>query len=219
MAQASWSFEDNPYPKYGNLTPQEINLLEKKIEFTNTEKQCEYLINTQYQIYQTRYPEYKEFADDETYFQRWKLHMVASKNYESCMILSPMQSLVDSDSNLAYVHFYFCGRFSRSPKTIEEKEIAQTISELFEFAKTGDPAAVDLLLYANERTEIINLDPDFEYYFSKLAKPFINNDIPERNLSRFIPLLSEERRTFLDKIALNSRFEDLLITTLPCKTR
>lgn len=218
LAQNSWSFEDNPYPKYVELSGQEIKYLESEINIDDKKKSCELSIQKQYQIYQNHYPEYIIFANDETHFHNWKLYMVKSKEYISCMVTNPMSDLVDSDSSLKYVHFYFCGRFSREPISKEEKEIASRIKELFEYAKTGDPASVDLLLYANERTEIINLIPEVEYYFSKLAKPFIKDSKP-RDLSHLIPLLSKKQITFLDETVKQNNLQSVLDTTNPCKTR
>ncbi len=216
--QNAWSFKDNPYPKANQLSEQERQMLNSKKEALNNIENCEELEKIQYKIYQNHYSKFQKYADDGDNFERWKLYMIKSGNYLSCSLLKPMQLLVDRDSELEYEHFYFCGQFSRPAQNEQEKQVAKVITQLFENAKTGSPAAVDILLYANENSEIINLTPDIEYYFSVLAKPFLKEN-NERDLSHLYSLISEEKQEFIKEAAQNLDIDSVLATSLPCKKR
>jgi len=218
-AQDIWSFDDNPYPIYEELTKEDREYFYTRADVISSKKDCDLIIKRQYQAYQNHYPEYKKIANDEGNYQRWKLYMLISENYESCMVSTPMLELVDPQSDLEYVHFYFCGAFSRPPKNKQEEEIAKRITELFNYAKTGVGVPVRSLLYANKHTEVINLTPEAEYYFNKLAEPFPKYDNKPRDISHLITILDKEMREFLDGLAVDLRFDDLLATTLPCKVR
>jgi len=220
IAQNSWSFEDNPHPRYNQLSEQEKTFLNDKSTMKEGENPCKFSIRQEYAVYLDHYPNFSISGEEKTNFKNWKIHYSRSgKGYFiSCLSVSLAVELMDTYYEVDFEDFYFCGQYSRLPNNKAEQEAADIIDEIFEYAKTYRSSSSSLL-YANSSSELIDLNPDIEYYFSKLVNPLLKDEIEPRDVSHLIPLLSEEKRAFLDEAALNFDFQPVLDTTEPCKTR
>ena len=114
--------------------------------------------------------------------------------------------------------FYFCGKYSRSAKTTKELGAAKLIDEIFEYANTSYFGST-ALLQANIASDLIYLNPDIEYYFSKLVNPLLKDEMEPRDVSHLVPLLSKQQIEFLDEAVRQNDLQSVLDTTNSCKTK
>jgi len=139
--------------------------------------------------------------------------------YNDALSFVVWEELNEIDFAGSFDDFYFCGLYSRPPATATEREAAKFIDELFEYTKYGSNSAISALLTANRLMGIVEMNPDVEYYISRLVVPELKGERPPRDVSHLKPLLSEERRAFVDRAVENFDLQTVLDTTEPCVAR
>ncbi len=215
----AWSFEDNPQPRSEEMTSAERKFLDDTKNPALNAGACATFLTRYYKIYQNHYPDFQKTGDAETRFRSWKLYQARTGYYISCLSFVVWEELSEIDLAGSFDDFYFCGLYSRPPATAAEREAAKYIDELFEYAKNGSSFAISTLLTANRLMEIVEMNPDVEYYISRLVVAEFKGERPPRYVSHLEPLLSEERRAFVDRAAENFDLQAVLDTTEPCAPR
>ncbi len=217
----AWSFEDNPHPTYEEKTSQESSLTNFFIGTDSLPTYCEKVVSANYKVYQQRYPDFQKSGDPETNFANWETHILTptERIFSYCVIYSwtiKMEPLLDPPPD---ADFYFCGLYSRPPASERERKTAEVIDRIIVFAKTGSMSASIFFLVTNDRLDFFDLNPDVEYYFSKLVEQYLVLDTNLGDVVNLEPLISEERRAFVDRAAKNSDLQAVFDTTEPCAPR
>ena len=227
LAQNFWSFDDNPHPKYEEFSKQEKDFYNQNLKPYPLLTTCYKTIDTQYQIYQNRYPEFQKSGDKDINFKNWKRHVVKNDlvfSY-SCIIGEPFEDLISYhyyylDDERANKKFYYCGKFSSSPATDIEKNIVQTVNELIEYSKDLREKTISQTIAINELKTVIDLNPDVEYFYLSFAK---KNGFSQKrrdwDVEHLLPKLSKERIAFLDEAVANNDLQSVLDSTKACEIR
>jgi len=214
----SWSFEDNPDPDYDDLSDGEREYLfgEKSPEITSLYIElgaCTIAVLQGYKVYQKRYPDFMQTGSLEENFLNWKMHVSQRSGYMSCLTTSVWRKLNNWDFYEPFDDFVFCGLYSRPPVTSREIRVQKLLDELVSYTKFGF-----VLLALNENSEFMKLNPDVEYYFSKLEYDRRIYEQPERDLHHLEAALNDDQRAFIEQAAKNYNLQAVLDQTAPCET-
>ena len=114
---------------------------------------------------------------------------------------------------------YFCGRFSRVPYTDAERRYAAAVTQLFDYVKLGNRRAAFFFFLNIGKNGPVLLNPDIEYYLRGLLPPAYEMDDGLDDTSHLEPLLTAERKAFLDAAIARRDFDSVLKTSPPCPPR
>jgi len=219
--QNIWSFEDNPNPEYEELTEGELEFLygEKSPEIAElyiSQGACRIAILQNFKVYQKRYPEFGQAGNLEENFLNWKMHVSRRSGFMSCLTTAVWGKLSTEEFYYSFEDFVFCGIYSRPPVTSREIRLQKLIDELMEYARYGSEPPIFVLLALNEDSEFMNLNPDVEYYLSKLVFAPLADETPERDIHHLEAVLDEDRQEFIQQAARNYDLQSVLNNTAPC---
>lgn len=220
VAQDSvWSFKDNPHPVDGKLLEPEVNPEKGTVaDLLALKVACESLLDEQYLIYRELYPDFENSGDSESNLKNWETHLLTSADF-ACPALIPFVQLTSSYDDELFADFYFCGSYSRPAETALEREAAVLIDDLFDYAQLGEEALAFLLIAAGMTSGVVELNPDVEYYFSRLLGPVMEFDTQRPEITRPEQMLSDERKAFVEEAAERLDLQSVLDTTQPCAQR
>lgn len=96
-----WSFESFPIPMFDDLSREERELEDSKLEDVPTEAYCEVTVRVRYETYQKRYPRYLDFADGPVAFQRFLHHMALRADHPGigCPVVHLLHRVFDEGAN------------------------------------------------------------------------------------------------------------------------
>ena len=215
-----WSFEDHPHPQYLQLTNEE-KLFMKRLSRVDKEISCKKKIAGAYKIYKDRYSDFKNSNNAEGQLKLWKKHIMKGNYHdlELCIVLN-----IDDILPLYYEDgivddLYFCGRFSRVPYTDAERRYAAAVTQLFDYVKLGNRRAAFFFFLNIGKNGPVLLNPDIEYYLRGLLPPAYEMDDGLDDTSHLEPLLTAERKAFLDAAIARRDFDSVLKTSPPCPPR
>ncbi|MFK5980201.1 MAG: hypothetical protein QM488_15065 [Rhizobiaceae bacterium] len=218
-----WSFDEHPHPLTRDLTDEEHAFREMMIRKTEiTGRSCKTNVELDYQIYLRRYPGYVKSGNSESNLRNWKFHFVANsyKLNAYCLTLQPTDKMWKALRRPGIGRdFFYCGFYSRPPATAVEHDIKKYIDDLVEYAKTGSHLAIDNLLEQRDRFTFLDINRDVEYYFRKISMSSAGPSRGVENTSHLEPLLSMERKIFIDEAAMLMDFQAVLDTSPPCSPR
>jgi hypothetical protein len=215
----AWSFADNPHPRLGDLTAEEKAFIDTFRAGDATINACERSILAEYEVYNRRNLEFEASgAADET-FRDWKVHLSRdTPGYlNSCMSTVAAEGLLMADPPPS--DFYFCGRYSRPPASAAELRYARLIDEVFVYAQSALEFSVNELLLVDKLTSIVDLAPATEYYFRKLVRPALKDEVEPRDVSHLLPGLTGRQQAFLDEAVEKRDLQAVLAMTGDCERR
>ena len=217
--ELSWSFDEHPHPQEHMLTHEEKLIIETA-ESEGRAGFCERSLETKFQIYNARYPEFAQNGDNGARFLAWKRYLASDRNNleNFCIRLSAANRILDAKYNTDLI---FCGVFSLKPETPLEQAFAEAVEELISYVGVGNLAAMHELLYHHRPGTIVSLNPDVELYIRKYA--YVNTEFDRHEGTWYTdhlePLLTPQRIAFVDDAVERGDFRAVLETTSACPTR
>ncbi|NOX41957.1 MAG: hypothetical protein GXP05_16105 [Alphaproteobacteria bacterium] len=218
----TWSFTDNPHPTYSDLTLDEYEQTQLLISTTIDEKFCKPVIELAYNIYNAHYPEFRQVGDASTRFSDWK-KVIENRNGISlayCLYNFPSDDFANFyTANRLEADFYFCGRYSRPPRTAREREAVMLIDEIVENTEAGSGGALFAFYLSSKLEGLFEVNADVEYFLRKFMQAADILGPQDWDTNALEPLLDEERIAFLKQAVENRDFAAVLETTPPCAPR
>jgi len=212
----AWSFQDNPHPEYSELTKVEISAIYGYRD--DNIGACKQMVTELYKVYQSRYPQFEQSGSEFKNFKNWKIYAAQIGLQRSCLSQLAWEELFGIDETEAFGGLYFCGVYSRQPITKIERRVVVLIDEMVAYAETGSEPARFYLLSANSKTQLIDLVPDIEYYFSILVIEVLKDEVDEIDVSDLILQLTPKRQKFIELAALKFDFQSVLDTIGSCSS-
>ncbi len=215
--QNFWSFRNNPHPLFYEYSEQER---EKINDIISKNGSCKNILEAEYEIYKSRYPDIAKYNDEATNKKYWERYLVKEiVNGEmivmgACLYMEKIYRLMNLSAD---DDFYYCGNYSRSPNDISELEIASLINELVEYVKIGYKPAMPFFLIIADNRELIRLNIDVEYYLRKFLEIYDDRKMKEEEKNYFTASLSKEKLAMLDEAVRNKDFAAVLAKTAKCK--
>lgn len=214
----TWSFAEHPHPSVAELTEKELTAIEQ----VGTQKGdpgsfCENALQADFGIYNTRNPAFSGIGDEHTRFSAWKRHIVARdiRSTGACVINDVYTKLIQSTVALPKTGLIFCGKYTRETATPQEKQFAELMDELVDYAQLGSPNAMSSLLAANSDDFPITLNADVEYFLRKSLEQ--SGEYESRwGSEKLKQHLTAERAMFLDQAAESQNLKAVLETTSNC---
>jgi hypothetical protein len=213
--ELNWSFEQHPHPGYLEKTPAETAAIYAARDSGLTYPGgCVRGTRAAFDLYHQRYPQFAESGDEETRFKRWKWHIVSSGGYgeRHCIIHLPYLLIPDLEGGSDLI---FCGRFSGVPITKTDQIFFEIVSEMRDHAQLGISESMQFLMLLNGSLWDIELNPDVDYFVRKwLAQSGYKAKGVETD--HLQPVLTPERKAFVDEALVRGDLKSVLETTAPC---
>ena len=198
-----WSFEQNPQPGLTEMSQREkLALLSVKKRYDGGDVSCRASLQSEYQIYLGRYPNYLSFQDEQDGFSAWKRHIAQNPAVQqiTCLYGRLIFQVSELDKSTSIGEgFSFCnGKFPRSPRTKHERELVRLTDELADYIFLGSAEAAIVFDRVSAYSRVFTAHPDLTYYMLSFAhKQNANaNEELSRRLASIKELISSKRLDF-----------------------
>lgn len=216
-AGMDWSFKDHPWPGDAGLTRSEKAYLATPDDPALGDA-CQNETLKRFHIYNDRYPAFAAHGNVADRLFAWKAYLARDPHnlVLLCFIITDEFALGVENMPKRPADFYYCGHFSRPPRTEQEKTVKRLINALMAYTRSGTQRAAEAVLFENQNTDWIRLDPSLAYYLSQLDKPLVLPATRTPDTGDPGKTLTPERRAFLQKAARNGDLDAVLATVPAC---
>ena len=217
-SQSIWSFVEHPHPFDNELSKFEYRELSALV--TSDDAYCREAQKFQFELYRKNFPHFRDWRTPEDQFLAWKRHMMQPERRDtrSCIITNELETMTDLNYEHERNDFRFCGIFTRPPNSVQERQIASLIEEIFGYVRLDQKGSAYSVLTWNSMTNIVLLHPDVEYYFrAKFTPPSWDPEMTPRDTAHPNHVFTTERITFLDNAVADNNLQSVIDTMGACK--